>query len=191
VDLCGVKQAIFGRMKDTAKQWGFTFIGGHPMAGAVTPGFRSAREKMFKGASMILVPGDCDDLPKLDRVCSLFREVGFAKIVTCTPEEHDRRIAFTSQLAHIVSNAYVKSPTAQYHKGFSAGSYKDMTRVAWLNENMWTELFLDNKQPLLYEIDTIISSLTEYRNAIEANDADTLRSLLRDGRIAKEKVDGR
>ena len=99
-------------------------------------------------------------------------------------------IAFTSQLAHIVSNAYVKSPTAQNHKGFSAGSYKDMTRVAWLNENMWTELFIENKEPLLFELDYIINSLNQYKTAIENNDADTLKSLLRDGRIAKEQVDG-
>jgi prephenate dehydrogenase len=99
-------------------------------------------------------------------------------------------IAFTSQLAHVVSNAYVKSPTAQNHKGFSAGSYKDLTRVAWLNENMWTELFLENKEPLIYELDQIIGSLSEYKNAIEKDDADTLRQLLKDGRMAKEKVDG-
>jgi prephenate dehydrogenase len=99
-------------------------------------------------------------------------------------------IAFTSQLAHVVSNAYVKTPTAQEHRGFSAGSYKDLTRVAWLNESMWTELFLENKEPLLFEIDHIIASLSEYRDAIASDDADTLRGLLRDGRIAKEKVDG-
>ena len=99
-------------------------------------------------------------------------------------------IAFTSQLAHVVSNAYVKSPTAQRHKGFSAGSYKDMTRVAWLNENMWSELFLENKEPLLFEIDSIIASLNEYRDAINDGDKERLKSLLRDGRIAKETVDG-
>ena len=116
VDLCGVKRAIFEQMKETAAEYGFTFIGGHPMAGAVASDFRAAKEKMFRGASMILVPGDCDDLPKLDRICKLFREVGFSKIVTCTPEEHDRRIAFTSQLPHILSNAYVKNPTAAEHR---------------------------------------------------------------------------
>ena len=99
-------------------------------------------------------------------------------------------IAFTSQLAHVVSNAYVKSPTAQDHRGFSAGSYKDMTRVAWLNEHMWSELFLENREPLLFEIDTIIDSLTKYRDAIRDGDADTLTALLRDGRIAKENIDG-
>ena len=114
----------------------------------------------------------------------------FGKLSITTAKEHDAMIAFTSQLAHIVSNAYVKSPTAENHKGFSAGSYKDMTRVAWLNEEMWTELFLENRDSLLYEIDNIISSLSEYRISIENNDADTLKKLLRDGRIAKEKIDG-
>jgi prephenate dehydrogenase len=116
--------------------------------------------------------------------------VGFGKFSITTADEHDRMIAFTSQLAHVVSNAYVKTPTAQNHKGFSAGSYKDLTRVAWLNENMWTELFLENKEPLLYELDYIIASLSEYKIAIENDDADTLRQLLKDGRLAKEKVDG-
>ena len=100
-------------------------------------------------------------------------------------------IAFTSQLAHVVSNAYVKSPTAKNHKGFSAGSYKDMTRVAWLNENMWAELFLENKEPLSFELDGIISSLEAYRDALEREDKDEMVSLLRDGRIAKEEIDGR
>ena len=100
-------------------------------------------------------------------------------------------IAFTSQLAHVVSNAYVKSPTAKSHKGFSAGSYKDMTRVAWLNETMWSELFIENKEPLLYELDSIIGSLSEYRDALSAGDTERLRSLLRDGRIAKEQIDGK
>ena len=120
----------------------------------------------------------------------LLAPAGFGKFSITTADEHDRMIAFTSQLAHVVSNAYVKTPTAQNHKGFSAGSYKDLTRVAWLNENMWTELFLENKEPLLYELDHIINSLSEYKNAIENDDADTLRQLLKDGRLAKEKVDG-
>ena len=104
-------------------------------------------------------------------------------------EEHDRLIAFTSQLAHVVSNAYVKSPTAREHSGFSAGSYKDMTRVAWLNEVMWTELFFENKEPLLFEINSLINSLTEYRDALTSDDKDKMRNLLRDGRIAKEEID--
>ena len=191
MDLCGTKKQICDVGFELAARYCFTFVGGHPMAGTQYSGIKYARATLFKNAPMVLVPHVYDDIYFLARIKHMLEPAMFGKISVTTAEEHDRMIAFTSQLAHVVSNAYVKSPTAQNHKGFSAGSYKDMTRVAWLNENMWTELFLENKEPLLYEIDTVINSLTEYRNAIASDDADTLRSLLRDGRIAKEKVDGR
>lgn len=189
VDLCGVKRAIFEQMKETAAEYGFTFIGGHPMAGAVASGFRAAKEKMFRGASMILVPGDCDDLPKLDRICSLFREVGFSKIVTCTPKEHDRRIAFTSQLPHILSNAYVKNPTAAEHRGFSAGSFRDMARVAKVNVPMWTELFMENADFLAEELDIMIQNLVLYRKALEERDQASLAALLQEGAMRKGELE--
>ncbi len=189
VDLCGVKRAIFEQMKETAAEYGFTFIGGHPMAGAGASGFRAAKEKMFRGASMILVPGDCDDLPKLDRICKLFREVGFSKIVTCTPEEHDRRIAFTSQLPHILSNAYVKNPTAAEHRGFSAGSFRDMARVAKVNVPMWTELFMENADFLAEELDIMIQNLVLYRKALEERDRASLAALLQEGAIRKGELE--
>ena len=160
------------------------------MAGTQYSGIKYSKATLFKNAPMVIVPPIFDDIAFLDRIKQLLAPAMFGKISVCTAQEHDRVIAFTSQLAHVVSNAYVKSPTAQNHKGFSAGSYKDMTRVAWLNEKMWTELFLENKEALLFEIDTIIDSLSQYRDAIKQNDADSLCSLLRDGRIAKEKVDG-
>jgi prephenate dehydrogenase len=190
IDLCGTKKQICDCGFALAAQYGFTFVGGHPMAGTQFSGIKYAKATLFKNAPMVLVPPMFDDIAFLDRIKSLLTPAGFGKISVTTAENHDRMIAFTSQLAHVVSNAYVKTPTAQEHRGFSAGSYKDMTRVAWLNENMWTELFLENKEPLLFEIDHIIASLSEYRDAIAADDADTLRGLLRDGRIAKEKVDG-
>lgn len=190
IDLCGTKLTVCECGFALAKQYGFTFVGGHPMAGRQFSGIKYSKSTLFKGAPMVLVPPVYDDIAFLDRIKQLLSPAGFGKLSITTAEKHDAMIAFTSQLAHIVSNAYVKSPTAQNHKGFSAGSYKDMTRVAWLNENMWTELFIENKEPLLFELDYIINSLTEYKTAIEANDADTLKSLLRDGRIAKEQVDG-
>ena len=190
MDLCGTKKQICDVGFKLAADYSFTFVGGHPMAGTQYSGIKYARANLFKNAPMVIVPHVYDDIYFLAKIKALLAPAMFGRITVTTAEEHDVMIAFTSQLAHVVSNAYVKSPTAQSHKGFSAGSYKDMTRVAWLNENMWTELFLENKQPLLDEIDTIISSLTEYRNAIASNDADTLRGLLRDGRIAKERVDG-
>ena len=190
IDLCGTKQTICECGFALAKKYGFTFVGGHPMAGKQFSGFKYAKATLFKGAPMVLVPPIYDDIAFLDRIKELLAPAGFGRLSITTAEKHDAMIAFTSQLAHVVSNAYVKSPTAQNHKGFSAGSYKDMTRVAWLNENMWTELFLENKEPLLFELEYIISSLNEYKTAIENNDADTLKTLLRDGRIAKEQVDG-
>ncbi len=190
MDLCGTKKQICEVGFALSQKYGFTFVGGHPMAGKQYSGIKYAKENLFKGAPMVIVPQKYDDIYFLDRIKGLLSPAQFGKITVTTAEQHDEMIAFTSQLAHVVSNAYIKSPTAQNHKGFSAGSYKDMTRVAWLNENMWTQLFLENKQPLLFEIDTIISSLCEYRDAIEDNDSERLRALLRDGRIAKEKVDG-
>ena len=107
-----------------------------------------------------------------------------------TAQDHDKMIAFTSQMPHILSNAFIKSPTALNHKGFSAGSYKDLTRVAWLNAPMWSELFLENRENLLFELNTYIDSLTEYRDALEARDEKTLTALLEAGKQRKEEVDG-
>lgn len=190
IDLCGTKKKICEAGFRLAEKHGFTFVGGHPMAGTQYSGIKYSKESLFKNAPMVLVPSKCDDIYFLDRIKQLLAPAMFGKITVTTAEKHDAMIAFTSQLAHVVSNAYVKSPTAQDHKGFSAGSYKDMTRVAWLNEFMWSELFLENKEPLLFEIDSIIKSLTEYRDAIASDDAEALTALLRDGRIAKEMVDG-
>ena len=190
IDLCGTKKEICDVGFALAERYGFTFVGGHPMAGTQYSGIKYSKETLFKNAPMVLVPPVYDDIYFLDKIKQLLAPAMFGRITVTTAEEHDAMIAFTSQLAHVVSNAYVKSPTAQKHKGFSAGSYKDMTRVAWLNEYMWSELFLENKEPLLFEIDQIVKSLAEYRDAIASGDKEELISLLRDGRIAKEKVDG-
>ena len=139
---------------------------------------------------MVFVPNDLNDIPLRVKLTQLLSPAGFGMYSFTTALEHDRMIAFTSQLAHVVSNAYVKSPTAKNHKGFSAGSYKDLTRVAWLNEQMWTELFFENKKALTYEIDQIINSLSEYRDALTENDREKMQALLRDGRVAKELIDG-
>ena len=189
IDLCGTKRNICRGGAALAEQYGFTFVGGHPMAGTQFSGFQNSRANMFAGAPMVIVPPDPCKEDLLARIRVLLTPVGFGAITLSSAEKHDRIIAFTSQLAHVVSNAYVKSPHAQVHKGFSAGSYRDLTRVAWLNESMWTELFLENKDFLSEEIDGIIASLTEYRDALNAGDAEKLLGLLRDGRLAKERVD--
>lgn len=140
---------------------------------------------------MVIVPPRFDDIELLDRVRTMLLPVRFGRISAITAQQHDARIAFTSQLAHVVSNAYIKSPTARQHDGFSAGSYRDLTRVAWLNPDMWAELFLTNRSALLFELDTFLSSLQKYREALENEDSNTLRALLDEGRRIKEEVDGR
>ncbi len=189
IDLCGTKRGICQTCFGMAREYGFRFVGGHPMAGTQYSGFDNSKDGLFRGAPMIVVPEDPEDEALLTRVRELLLPVGFGSITVSSAEQHDRIIAFTSQLAHVVSNAYVKSPNAQVHKGFSAGSYKDLTRVAWLNEQMWTELFMENSDYLTEEINGIITALAEYRDAMAAGDAGRLRELLREGRLAKERVD--
>ena len=189
IDLCGTKRGICGTCFGMAREYGFTFVGGHPMAGTQYSGFENSKNELFRGAPMVIVPPEGCDEAVITRVRELLSPVGFGQITISTAEKHDRIIAFTSQLAHVVSNAYVKSPNAQVHKGFSAGSYKDLTRVAWLNEQMWTELFMENSDYLTEEIDGIIEALTAYRDAMAAGDAEKLKELLREGRLAKERVD--
>lgn len=191
IDLCGTKKMVCEAGFAAAEEHGFTFIGGHPMAGTHNSGFKYSRANMFNGAPMVIVPPRFDDMELLDRIKLLLAPCGFGKFSVTSAEHHDKTIAFTSQLAHVVSNAYVKSPTAQMHKGFSAGSYKDLTRVAKLNEYMWAELCLENRENMLFELDSIISSLKEYRDAINNNDFEHLKDILKEGRILKEQVDGK
>lgn len=189
-DTCGTKRVIVEAGMRLADKYGFTFVGGHPMAGTQFSGFKYSKETMFRNAPMIVVPPRFDDIVLLEKVKELLKPAGFGRITVTTAEKHDEMIAFTSQLAHVVSNAYIKSPTALERKGFSAGSYKDMTRVAWLNPEMWTELFIENKDYLVREIDVLTASLKQYRDAIANEDSETLVKLLDEGRKRKEEVDG-
>lgn len=190
IDCCGIKEEICRRCFPIAEQYGFTFVGGHPMAGSHNSGFKYSRSNLFQGAPMVLVPPRYDDPVLLQRVKEALAPCGFKSFSVTTAQEHDRMIAFTSQMPHIVSNAFIKSPTALTHKGFSAGSYKDLTRVAWLNPQMWAELFLSNKDNVLSELEFYIQSLQAYQTAIENNDQDALIALLDEGRKRKEEVDG-
>lgn len=190
IDCCGTKQLVCQRCFPLAEKYGFTFVGGHPMAGSQFSGFKYSRASLFQGAPMVLVPPVYDDMALLQRVKDALEPCGFGFFSVTTAADHDRMIAFTSQMPHILSNAFIKSPTALEHKGFSAGSYRDLTRVAWLNPGMWTELFLENRENLLFELDTYIESLTEYRDALANQDEDTLYRLLDDGKKRKEEVDG-
>ncbi|MBO5129653.1 MAG: prephenate dehydrogenase/arogenate dehydrogenase family protein [Oscillospiraceae bacterium] len=190
IDCCGIKREICSRCFPLAEKYGFTFVGGHPMAGSQFSGFKYSRATLFQGQPMVLVPPRFDDMDLLDRCKNALAPCEFGSFSVTTAEAHDKMIAFTSQMPHILSNAFIKSPTAGNHKGFSAGSYKDLTRVAWLNAPMWAELFMENRDFVLEELDFYLGSLTAYRDAIARQDMETLTALLEEGKRRKEEVDG-
>lgn len=186
-DVCGVKGSISAQMSEITMSHNINYIGTHPMAGREFGGYDYSVENLFDNASFIVTPTESTDMESLETVKKIATEMGFKKIITASPENHDKTIAYTSQLAHIVSSAYVKSPSIENESGFTAGSFQDMTRIATLNENMWSDLFMQNQKPLLNELDTLISNLAKYREAIADSDADKLTELLREGRIIKER----
>ena len=190
MDLCGVKEEICAHCFPLAEKHGFTFVGGHPMAGSHNSGFKASRSNLFQGAPMVLVPAKFDEMQLLQRVKDALEPCNFGSFSVCTAQEHDRLIAFTSQMPHVLSNAFIKSPTAMQHKGFSAGSYKDLTRVAWLNSQMWAELCMDNRENMLFELDAYIQNLEKYRSALQNEDTQALIALLDEGKRCKEEVDG-
>ncbi len=189
IDLCGVKGSVCAPCFEAAEKHSFTYVGGHPMAGLQFSGFKYSRDNLYKGSSMIIVPPESADFELLSHVKELLAPCEFGRITITNAKNHDAMIAYTSQMAHVVSSAYIKSPSSAMHRGYSAGSYKDLTRVAKLNEDMWTELFFSNREPLLREIDIFIKEMRKYREALSKNDVEGMRTLLRDGRIAKEKSD--
>lgn len=191
VDCCGTKAGVCAALEPLAREHGFHFIGGHPMAGREKFGYDASNAELFRGASMILTPSETVDVAELARAEALFYELGFGRMCVCTSAQHDRMIAYTSQLAHVVSSAYVQSPASLSHLGFSAGSFQDMTRVARLYEPMWTELFLNNAEPLVAEIDGLIERLQAFSDAIRTGDREGLFELLRRGRERKELLNER
>lgn len=186
-DSCGVKKMIVDFCSPILKEKGVIFVGSHPMAGREFSGFEYSTDTLFENASYIITQTDDTPTIAINLLSALVSSIGFSNAVISTPEKHDQVIAYTSQLAHVVSNAYVKSPSLLDFNGFSAGSFLDLTRVAKLNENMWTNLFEANKDALLYEIDTLLDNLSKYRKALSEGQTETLRTLLKDGRELKEK----
>ena len=188
IDCGGVKQVICKAIEPLVKDAAWRFIGGHPMAGREFSGFKYTRDDLFDHASMILTPYADADPALLQQARNFFLDIGFRRVQFTTPETHDEMIAYTSQLAHIVSSAYVKCPLADKHRGFSAGSFADMTRVARLNEDMWTELFFDNRDALLPEVEGLVERLTAYRDALRNEDHEAMKALLKEGREIKERL---
>ena len=190
MDTCGVKRAVCARAWEIAAKYGLTFVGGHPMEGAAKIGFDHSDSSMFNRASMILCPNEDIEIEQMKRLKDVLDSAGFGRYEMTTPEHHDEMIALTSQLAHVVSSAYVMAPNCLRHQGYSAGSLRDMTRVAYLNETMWSELFLDNPDYLVEELDGLIKRLQTYRDAIRSGDEKALTAMLLKGKTIKERMNG-
>lgn len=189
MDFCGIKRGIEKDMKELSLEYPkISFIGAHPMAGREFSGIDRSISTLFEKATCVVVPVKAD-LFVLEKVRDLFLSVGFSEAVFSTAYRHDEIIAFTSQLCHIVSNAFIKSPMASSHFGFSAGSYKDLTRVARLNPEMWTELMMDNRDLLKDELNGLIERLSEYSSALESGDEQKLYDLLKEGSDLKISID--
>ena len=188
VDLVGVKTSVIDELEPVALAAGVHYTGGHPMAGKEVAGFDNADADLYRGASMILVPTASTAPGDVDWLSELFIQLGFGMVKVCDKYEHDRMIAHTSQLCHVVSNCYVKSPSSPNHKGFSAGSYRDMIRVAGVNEVLWTDLFLTNRDALLEELDIFVSDLLKVRSALADRDEEEMKRLLKEGRLIREKI---
>ena len=186
-DACGIKNAVCPQLMELSRELGFVFVGGHPMAGKERSGFEASEATLFRGASYLLVPCGAPDWAK-DTMKELAMDMGFGRVVETTPEHHDEMIAYTSQLPHALACAYVLSPRCPQHKGFSAGSYRDVSRVARINETLWTELFLDNRQALSQELSTLIENLSSIQSTLDQEDGEALRALLRKGRQVKEAL---
>ena len=189
VDCAGVKRAVCEPLKAIADANQFIFCGGHPMAGIERSGFTYSTAHLFDGATMILTPYTGEDIGELNNLSAFFKKLGFARMQVATDVEHDKMVAYTSQLAHVVASAYVKSELSPQFKGFSAGSFHDMTRVAKLNETMWTELFLDNSDYLADEVDDLIERLQGYSKVIRERDGVTLKAMLKEGKEKRLAVD--
>lgn len=186
-DACGIKNAVCPQLMELSRELGFVFVGGHPMAGKERSGFEASEATLFRGASYLLVPCGAPDWAK-DTMKELAMDMGFGRVVETTPEHHDEMIAYTSQLPHALACAYVLSPRCPQHKGFSAGSYRDVSRVARINETLWTELFLDNRQALSRELSTLIENLSSIQSTLDQEDGEALWALLRKGRQVKEAL---
>lgn len=186
-DVCGIKGDFSRRMKVLAEENGMRYLGIHPMAGKEFGGYHNSSADLFQKANFIVAPFEDSSQDDVELLKSLAVELGAGKIVVTSPDNHDKMIAYTSQLAHIVSSAYVKSPELGLECGFSGGSFQDMTRIATMNEKMWTDLFMQNRENLLFELEVLLKNLKEYSTALENSDSEKMQELIADGRKLKEE----
>ena len=185
-DICGVKSIIEKAVYEKPRN--YRYVGLHPMAGKETSGIASATPDLFKNANVIITRAMQTQEEDVVEVKGYLKVMGFGKIVECTAEEHDKKIALTSQLAHIVSNAYVKSPQVKGYEGFTGGSFQDMTRIAGVDEKVWTPLYACNRENIITELSGLIDNLSTYLTALKTGDDESLSNALKEGRLIRETI---
>lgn len=186
-DICGVKGVVENCVY--AEKRNFRYVGCHPMAGKEVSGIQNSVETLFDKANMIIIDHEKTDAEAVETLTDLFNKMGFKLIKHCSSDHHDTKIAYTSQLAHIVSNAYVKSPSAKDYVGFTGGSFQDMTRIAGVDEEVWTRLYMLNREKISEELSILIGNLQKYLKAFENNNEEELKKLLQEGRKEKVRLD--
>jgi prephenate dehydrogenase len=173
IDVCGVKELFSKEINsflENNNRENITYIGCHPMAGKENFGYNHSDARLFKGRDFIMTVEERMDKTAVEAVRQLARDMGFGRITECSPEHHDKVIAYTSQLAHIVSSCYVKSPTLPFVDGYCGGSFQDMTRVATLDREMWADLFLMNRENIIDETENLVKSLTNFLETLKSAD---------------------
>lgn len=187
-DVCGVKTPVFEEFRAQAMKSRWTFIPAHPMAGKEVTGFANADAGLFRGASIILTPYPFMGRGPLDKLCPVLRALGFGKIVSTTPAHHDEMIAYTSQLCHVISGAYIKDRLAPETNGYTAGSFADMSRIATMDEKTWSDLFLENKEYLLSAVGRFRERMEEFEKLLAAQDKAGLERWIKEGADMKRSL---
>ena len=185
-DSCGIKTKICKELEH--EKLNFYYVGAHPMAGREVGGYDNSQDTLFDKASFIVTPYENTPRNKVDALVGLAQDMKFARTGVTTPEHHDEMIAFTSQIAHVLACSYVLSPLAPMHPGYSAGSYRDVSRVARINAEMWSDLFIDNKDALVREVDDLVSNLMKFKYNIINEDRQALCDLMNKANSIKEEI---
>lgn len=177
-DVTGVKESIVGTIQDMLRP-DVEFIAAHPMAGREVYGVQNSDDRIFEGANYIVTPSQKNTHAAIELCCDLGKTLGFAKVSEISPKEHDKMIAFVSQLTHCIAISLMTCQKTERLEDYTGDSFRDLTRIARLNEDMWSELFLINKTQLLHQLTLFERELNSLRCMLEEDDVEGLKSMMR------------
>ncbi len=187
-DTTGIKKSIVEKINNMLRE-DLVFIGGHPMAGREVSGYKFSKEDIFKNSEYILSPTDNTCAKSLDMLTQLITSIGFKKVTFMSPDSHDKKIAFTSQLPHVIACALMNNKGLEEGVNGIGGSFKDMTRVANINSNLWCELISENKDNVLKELDVFMEDLSDIYKVIEKDDKKELEKIFEKSSMRRKGID--